>query len=276
MRCLLEDFRTTWTIGMIGLVLTSSGCAMSRQLSRIRSQESTEHSIVEASDLTEPGESVRTVATTSLAETDAEHSADLLFATEEDEADSGATQTENERSLRRFDSLDHETGNSLPESDAFTLEQLEQLALANNPSIAQASTLIAQSKGLQYQVGLTPNPIVGYFGEEIGNDGAGGLHGAFVSQTFVRGDKLAWNRQVLGQDVNRALWLADAQRHRVLTDIRLQFYAALEAQQRGELAREFREVVEQAVDLSRQRIEAKVGTRADLLQSQIQLTNSTW
>ena len=152
-----------------------------------------------------------------------------------------------------------------------TLEAIEQLALANNPAIQQANAASARAGGIRTQVGLKPNPTVGYFGEEIGNDGAGGLHGAFVSQTFLRGDKLAWNRQVHGHDVNAMNWQIETQRQRVRTDIRLAFYDALAAQKRLQLARDFRSVAKEGVSVSEERMDAKVGTRPDVLQSEIQL-----
>ena len=152
-----------------------------------------------------------------------------------------------------------------------TLEAIEQMALSNNPAIQQASAASARAGGIRTQVGLKPNPTLGYFGEEIGNEGAGGLHGAFVSQTFVRGDKLAWNRKVIGHDVNAMNWQIETQRQRVLTDIRLAFFDALAAQKRLELAREFRTVAKEGVSVSEDRVEAKVGTLPDVLQSEIQL-----
>lgn len=152
-----------------------------------------------------------------------------------------------------------------------TLEAIEQLVLANNPAIQQANAASARAGGIRTQVGLKPNPTIGYFGEEIGNDGAGGLHGAFVSQTFVRGDKLEWNRQVHGHDVNAMNWQIETQRQRVRTDIRLAFYDALAAQKRLQLARDFRSVAQEGVTVSEERVDAKVGTRPDVLQSEIQL-----
>src|SRR5690606_22767625 len=119
--------------------------------------------------------------------------------------------------------------------------------------------------------GLRPNPSIGYFGEEIGNEGAGGLNGAYVQQTLVTGDKLAWNQAVVGHDVNALMWQVEAQRQRVRTDIRVQFYSGLVAQQRLRLAREFREVAEKGVQVSQDRLRIQVGARPDLLQSQMQL-----
>src|SRR5690606_15173384 len=152
-----------------------------------------------------------------------------------------------------------------------TLAALEDLAVRNNPSIQQANSTAAKAAGIQTQVGLRPNPSIGYFGEEIGNEGAGGLNGAYVQQTLVTGDKLAWNQAVVGHDVNALMWQVEAQRQRVRTDIRVQFYLGLVAQQRLRLAREFREVAEKGVQVSEDRLQIQVGARPDLLQSQMQL-----
>ena len=46
-----------------------------------------------------------------------------------------------------------------------TLEAIEQLALANNPAIQQASAASARAGGIRTQVGLKPNPTIGYFGD---------------------------------------------------------------------------------------------------------------
>ena len=156
--------------------------------------------------------------------------------------------------------------------DGLTLESLEQLALQNNPSIRQASAAASRAAEIRTQVGLKPNPSIGYFGEEIGNDSAAGLHGAFLSQTFVRGDKLAWNRTVIGHDVQAARWQAEVQRFRVRNDIRIQFYEALGAQKRLEIARQFRVVAEKGVEISEELVRVKEGARPDVLQSEVQLS----
>lgn len=156
--------------------------------------------------------------------------------------------------------------------ETWTLQALQELALRNNPAIKQAAAAASRADGIHNQTGLKPNPTVGYFAEEIGNEGAAGLQGAFVSQTFVRGDKLAWNEQVVGHEVQLRRWNEKTQRQRVLTDVRLQFINALAAQQRLELTRAFREVADQGVQISKQRVEAKFAGRADILQSEMQLS----
>ena len=47
------------------------------------------------------------------------------------------------------------------------LEELEQMALANNPTVAQVQANLRVAAGLARQAGLYPNPTVGYYGDEI-------------------------------------------------------------------------------------------------------------
>src|SRR5262249_11143782 len=50
---------------------------------------------------------------------------------------------------------------------ALRLEALEQMALQNNPTAAQAEAAIRAAEGRRVQAGLMPNPIIGYAGEEL-------------------------------------------------------------------------------------------------------------
>jgi len=154
---------------------------------------------------------------------------------------------------------------------ALSLEDIEVLAMEHNPAIRQAMYAVSKAAGVRTQVGLKPNPTVGYFGQEIGNEGAGGLHGAFFSQTFVRGDKLEWNRAVIDRDVQSLLWETEAQRYRVRTDLRLSFYDALAAQRRLTLAHDFHIVAAKGVGIAEERLKALEGAKPDVLQAEIQL-----
>jgi outer membrane protein TolC len=52
-----------------------------------------------------------------------------------------------------------------------TLETLETLALASNPAIEKAEAQVRALRGKWIQSGLYPNPVLGYAGDEIGNEG---------------------------------------------------------------------------------------------------------
>jgi cobalt-zinc-cadmium efflux system outer membrane protein len=151
----------------------------------------------------------------------------------------------------------------------YTLASLEQLALAHNPAIRQASASVSKAAGFRDQVGTAPNPITGYQGSQLGDRGTD-QHVAFVEQEIVLGKKLERNRLVLEQEVQAQLWQVEATRYRVLTDVRSRFYEALAAQRRRELAEEFGKVTAKGVTIAEQRFKALEGSRPEILQAQIQ------
>src|SRR2546426_3029815 len=50
---------------------------------------------------------------------------------------------------------------------ALRLEDLERMALQNNPTVWQAEAAIRAAEGRRVQAGLMPNPIIGYQGTEL-------------------------------------------------------------------------------------------------------------
>ena len=265
----------TRTLLFLGLLTSITGCSARGSRYAVRHEssasaqqalshdlETSEQQNASRGNATEPTEALSTVETVAYQDEEGISTTPLLVDTSEPQTSDATMEVE----------TFPEPGEFSWAGEGLTLESLEDLALQNNPSIRQASAVASKAAGIQTQVGLKPNPTVGYFGEEIGNEGAGGLHGAYVSQQFVRGDKLAWNQQVIGHDVNSVMWQVEAQRQRVRTDIRVQFYEALAAQNRLRLARDFREIAAKGVSISEERMTAKVGTRPDILQSEIQLS----
>lgn len=154
---------------------------------------------------------------------------------------------------------------------SYSLAELEMMAGQYNPTLAQASAVVGKACGIQTQVGKRPNPIVGYFGDEIGDGGTAGRQGAFVSQTFITGDKLRLNELVAENDVQETSWQYEAQRMRVENDVSSRYYETLGAQRRIELANELLKVAEDGLKVTQQLYKAQQASRADTLQSKIQL-----
>ena len=129
------------------------------------------------------------------------------------------------------------------------LEDLERMALANNPTLKQATAEIAAAAGKAKQAGLYPNPIISAVGEEIsaGPIIRGGETGGGFQQRIVTGGKLGLSRQVANQDRLVAEQMAQAQKQRVLNAVGVLFYQTLGDQRlvqvRGQLAGLAREVV---------------------------------
>jgi len=155
-------------------------------------------------------------------------------------------------------------------STGWTLANLESAALTHNPSIRQASSSAHKAMGFRDQVGLKPNPTVGYNGTQLADEGTD-QHTAFVEQQFVVARKLARNQEVLDGEVQSQLWEVEAQRYRVLTDVRQHYYGALAAQRRLALTESFHEIAAKGVDVAKVRLDAKEGTVPEVLQAEILL-----
>lgn len=151
-----------------------------------------------------------------------------------------------------------------------SLAEIQDLALANNPSIRAMSATAQAESDYQYQVGRPANPEIGYAANQLADQGTD-QHLVYVEREFVTAGKLQLNQNVLGHSAEAFRWDVESQRYRVRTDVRLKFLQALVAQRQKELIDDFNEVLSRGVNLAKRRLAAKEGTQTDLLQSQIQL-----
>lgn len=146
-----------------------------------------------------------------------------------------------------------------------TLEQAIGMAMAANPSIAEADYAVRRSQGEWTQMGLRPNPVAGYMATEVGQEDQIGQQGVFGQQTIVTGDKLSLNRAVSAGDISTARAEAEAQRLRVRADVQSRFYEALGAQRLIEIADRTEQNAERSLEATRRLQEAGETTRADVL-----------
>src|SRR5438132_1859663 len=132
-----------------------------------------------------------------------------------------------------------------------TLEELQQMALQNNPTFAQSAANIQAAEGRKKQSGLYPNPTVGYQGEQIrGGSFHGGEQGVFVQQDIVLGGKLGLNRKIFDQELKQAETEAEEQKLRVVTNVRMSYTQALAAQQTLKLRQDLSKLADDAVETS--------------------------
>jgi outer membrane protein, heavy metal efflux system len=131
---------------------------------------------------------------------------------------------------------------AFPLSAQMRLAELEQMALANNPAIAQAAAGTRAAEGRLKQAGLYPNPVLGANGEHVTPVIDGGSVGGFVEQRFVTGGKLGLAKQAAKQERLSAVEMQNAARLAVLTSVRTLFYRALGEQRLVELRREMADV----------------------------------
>ncbi len=150
-----------------------------------------------------------------------------------------------------------------------SLDDFESLALVNNPTIAQLVASTQKAAGFRTQVGLRPNPTLGYQGMQIADAGTD-QHTIYLSQTIVTADKLALNRRVLNEAIRAQLLELEAQKYRVATDVRVKFYDALAAQRRIALIRDFQSVADKGLELAQLRKKALEGSQLEVVQAKVQ------
>jgi cobalt-zinc-cadmium efflux system outer membrane protein len=163
------------------------------------------------------------------------------------------------------------TQSAASEQKSITLEELQQMALQNNPTFAQSSANIQAAEGRKKQSGLYPNPTVGYQGEQIrGGSFHGGEQGFFVQQDIVLGGKLGLNRKIFDQELKQAQTESEEQNLRVVTNVRMSYIQALAAQQTLELRENLSKLADDAVETSNQLANVGQADAPDVLESEVE------
>ncbi|RRA50408.1 TolC family protein [Acidipila sp. EB88] len=143
--------------------------------------------------------------------------------------------------LQEPEAIDFRTGSDLPapellrdvvSREPMTVENFLALADKTNPTLSQAQRNVDRSRQQARQMGLPPNPIVGYSGDHIrGGEYHGGEEGAFFSQEFILGRKLALRRDIYRAEGRSNEYAVEIQKARIHNDVARAFFDALAAQQ---------------------------------------------
>lgn len=157
---------------------------------------------------------------------------------------------------------------------AITLEELESIALASNPSIARAASLVNAARGRALQAGLGPNPEVGINLQQLGSDGLAEQYGVMIGQEYVRRPKLELNRAVVLHEVSRLTQQLAAQKQRVLTDVQIAYIRALRAERQIELTKLLVQLGELGVRVANELLTAQEVGRTDLLQAELEVESA--
>jgi cobalt-zinc-cadmium efflux system outer membrane protein len=172
--------------------------------------------------------------------------------------------------------VERETAKPLPQVQGaegqLRLEDLEQMALESNPTLAQAAANVRVAIGRKHQSGLYPNPTMGATGDEVspGPIIRGGEFGAFVEQRIVTAGKLGLSRRIFEQEELQAEATASAQRYRVLNSVRSLYYEALGAQRRLEVQTRLGALTREAVKISKELSNVGAADQPDILESEIE------
>jgi outer membrane protein, heavy metal efflux system len=157
-----------------------------------------------------------------------------------------------------------------PQTPALTLEQLQQTARENNPTLRQAEAEIRAANARQQQAGLYPNPTVGYTGDEIrGGSVGGGKEGFFVQQTIVTASKLRLSREALGKDAKLATIEAEEQRIRVETAVKMAFIRVLAAQELLDARHDLANIAQDNADTQRDLFNTGQADETEVLDAEV-------
>ena len=154
------------------------------------------------------------------------------------------------------------------------LEQIQQLALATNPAIAEIDAEIESLKGKLTQAGLPPNPTVGINAEDINEGGGAGRYGVYFGRQVVRGNKLQLSRSVVCAEIEAAKHRREVVVQKLQTDVRKAFFNLLIAQRRIKTIEQLVELSQQAVNTTEKLHEADEVALTAVLQAELELQNA--
>lgn len=159
----------------------------------------------------------------------------------------------------------------------YTLDDLLQLAAANNPTLLQARVHISAELGKALEAGLYPNPRFSYSAEQIfvrsdtSANTPGEFQGGILEQRFVTAGKLRLSRQKYLQRAQIAEHLAIAQQFRVCNDVRIHFYRALAAERTLTIRRELLKAAEDGAVTVRESYNLGEARRPDVRRADVAL-----
>jgi outer membrane protein, heavy metal efflux system len=159
-------------------------------------------------------------------------------------------------------------------SPPLTMQDLEERALARNPTLKQAESAIRAAEGRWRQAGVKPNPVLGYEGGELTFDRTRAYrqvhHYFYVEQAILTGRKLKRARTVAEHARTEAQAQSETQRQAVRNAVRGLYRQAQVAQRivdvRGELAR----IARNAVTVSEELLNVGQADRPDVLEAEIE------
>jgi cobalt-zinc-cadmium efflux system outer membrane protein len=151
------------------------------------------------------------------------------------------------------------------------LEDLERLALTNNPTVAQADAILRAVLGRQRQASFYPNPIVGFSADDIkARAPSESKYFFWAQQTIVTGSKRKLLRAAVAQEKIHAEAEKALQRQAVLNAVRLLYYEALGAARTVEVRRDLAGLAREAVEISEQLYNIGQADRPDVLEVQVE------
>ena len=160
-----------------------------------------------------------------------------------------------------------------PLPQVMTMAELEQIALANNPTLSQAAARVGAARK------TTPGGALSEPGDRLhrrrnGQRRTAGQQGGFLREEIVTNGKRGLSRAPAGHEVSQAQYALHVQQWRVLNDVRANGYDFLIAQRTVELDDQLVRIGEASMKVAEKMFAAKEVGRVDVLQTRVE-ANST-
>jgi cobalt-zinc-cadmium efflux system outer membrane protein len=167
-------------------------------------------------------------------------------------------------------------GFGAPAPAAYSLQDLINLGLSNNPALQQAGLNIQAAQGKSLQAGLYPNPTVSVTGDELGDrTGPPGIWTAQVGQEIVLGGKLRLSRAAALREVDQATLGLQSQRYTLFTTIRQGYFETLATQRRVEILEELVKLAQNALSNAEKLQKGAQISELDVLPFRVELDRLT-
>lgn len=152
----------------------------------------------------------------------------------------------------------------------YTLDNLIQLSLQQNPALSQAQFDVEAAQGKAAQAGRYPNPTVSIGGEEIGR--RGGIQTLpLISQEIVTGNKLGLSKSIALREVDQAGLSLLTRRLTLFTTVRQGYFEVLVLQRRQEILTEMVQLAAKSLANAQTLQKAKQIAELDVLPFQIEM-----
>jgi cobalt-zinc-cadmium efflux system outer membrane protein len=144
-----------------------------------------------------------------------------------------------------------------PFGHPLTLADLQRIALASSPLIKQAVARVENARGLAFQAGLPPNPLLGFEDDTFGTTGGAGYVGGFMEQLFVTGGKLRLRRAVATMDLRNAEVALRRAQMDLATQVRTNYFQLLVARENMRINRILVSFVDAVYEMQAREVRSK-------------------
>ena len=161
-----------------------------------------------------------------------------------------------------------------PVTEGYSIAQLQQIALQYNPTLQNKQREIRAKYGTWLQSGLYANPVVGFSGEDLSDDGTQGKQGVFVQQEIILGKKLrlaqsveSWSIQIVKREYEIAQW-------KVRNDVQAKCYDLLATRYLVATYSRLAAIAQESVQISDAIMQARQTGKSDFLQNRVMLNKA--